>query len=143
MKKTKVLFICTGNSARSQLAEALLRWHAGDHFDVFSAGLEPKTMNPMTTMVLDEWGIDSSNQYSKSINEYLGKKEFDFVITVCDSADQNCPIFPGTGVRLHWSFEDPSSVPENLRLEKFQQIRDAIDCQLLDWLSEEGVQAQR
>jgi len=145
MNKTRVLFLCTGNSARSQMAEAFLRWHAADYFEVFSAGVDPKGMNPMTVEVMGELGIDMSTHRSKPLSEYIGKKEFDYLVTVCSNAEENCPIFPGMGTRLHWEFDDPASANIQIeqRLNTFRRIRDEIDCKVLEWLSEQGVQARR
>ena len=104
--KKKVLFLCTGNSARSQMAEAILHHQAGNNFEVYSAGLEPKPIHSDTLQVLQEEGIDTGRLVSKPLSTYLGKENFDYLITVCDNADKNCPFFPGTGLRLHWPFED-------------------------------------
>lgn len=136
MDKTRVLFLCTGNSARSQIAEAFLRKYAGDRFEVFSAGLDPKGINPKTIQVMEEIGIDLSNQRSKSLLEYMGKVHFGYMITVCDRAEKNCPIFPGMGIRLHWPFEDPASAVgnEEEKLAKFRQVRDQIDTKVREWL---------
>ena len=103
----RVLVICTGNSARSLMAEALLRKHGGAAFEVFSAGTEPKGINPLTERVLDEAGLDHSWARSKSVTEYLGQR-FDYVITVCDQARQVCPVFPGSHESLHWGYVDPA-----------------------------------
>src|SRR5713226_2176137 len=105
--KKRVLFVCTGNRARSQMAEGLLRHIADDRFDVYSAGTIPSGMSAMTLEAMKEIGIDISNQWSKSVDEYAGQS-FDFVITACNSARESCPVFPGTGERLHWDIEDPS-----------------------------------
>jgi arsenate reductase len=105
----RVLVVCTGNSARSVLAEALLRLHGGADFEVFSAGTEPKGINPLTERVLDEAGIGHSWARSKSVTEFLGQS-FDYVITVCDQARQTCPVFPGVHESLHWGYEDPAAV---------------------------------
>ena len=99
MDKERVLFLCTGNSARSQMAEALLRKMAGDRFEVHSAGLDPSVIHPMTIQVLQEIGIDASGQYAKPLTTYLGKVHFSYLITVCSKAEQRCPIFPGIGFR--------------------------------------------
>lgn len=117
----RVLVICTGNSARSLMAEALLRKHGGADFEVFSAGTEPKGINPLTERVLDEAGLDHSWARSKSVTEYLGQT-FDYVITVCDQARQNCPVFPGVHETLHWGYEDPAAVEgtEEQRLAAFR-----------------------
>jgi len=105
-KKEKVLFVCTGNSCRSQIAEGLLRELANDHYEVFSAGSHPARLHPASVSVMEEWGIDISNQTSDSIDEYLDKN-IDIVITVCDNARQVCPVFPGNVKRIHWSIDDP------------------------------------
>ena len=106
MVKTKVLFLCTHNSARLQMAEGLLRNLAGDRFEVMSAGTEATHVRPLAIRAMDELGIDISGQESKLLERYLGKT-FDYVITVCDDANEACPVFPGAR-RLHWSFEDPA-----------------------------------
>jgi arsenate reductase len=103
----RVLFVCTGNSCRSIMAEALLRKHGGPDFDVHSAGTDPKGLNPRTMRLLADAGIDASWARSKSVDEYLGQA-FDYVITVCDQARQVCPVFPGGGESLHWGYEDPA-----------------------------------
>ena len=104
----RVLFVCTGNSARSVMAEALLRHHGGSAFEVHSAGTEPKGVNPLTLRVLAEAGIDGSWARSKSVSEFAGQA-FDYVITVCDQARQACPVFPGGGASFHWGYEDPAA----------------------------------
>ena len=124
--KAKVLFLCTGNSARSIMGEALLRHYAGDTFDVYSAGLEPKGINPYSVRVLDEMGIDSSGQWSKDVREYLGKVNFAHLITVCGHAEENCPTsFLGVSKHSHWPLEDPAKFEGNdeAKLAKFRQIR--------------------
>lgn len=117
----RVLVVCTGNSARSLIAEALLRLHGGADFEVHSAGTEPHGINPMTQRVLDEAGIDHSWARSKSVTEFLGRT-FDYVITVCDQARQACPAFPGVHETIHWGYEDPAAVEgtEEERLEAFR-----------------------
>ncbi len=139
MNKPKVLFLCTGNSARSQMAEALLRKHAGDRFDVYSAGLEPKGIHPYTRRVMQEIGIDLSGQRSKHLNEYLGKLHFEHLITVCGNAEKTCPTFPGAGQRQHWPFDDPAAVEgsEEEKLVQFRQVRDQIDQRIQVWLAEQ------
>jgi len=134
--KPKVLFLCTGNSARSQMAEALLTRNASEKFDCFSAGLEPKAVHPMTIQVLKEIGIDWSKARSKTLNEYLGKVHFGYMITVCSRAEEKCPVFPGMGQRLHWPFDDPAAVegdPE-AQLTAFRIIRDQIEMKIKSWL---------
>ncbi len=101
MKNTKVLFLCTRNSARSQMAEAFLRKYAGDHFEVYSAGFEPKEINPLTIKVMEENGYDLSKHTSKPLSQYLGKIHFGVIITVCDKAEERCPTIPGFGTRLY------------------------------------------
>jgi arsenate reductase len=117
MSKTKVLFLCTGNSARSQMAEGLLRALAGKYFDVFSAGTEPKgRILPEVEEALHEVGIDTSLQWSKSVMEYLGKVNFGYVITVCADAEENCPaVFLNMGTHEHWPFDDPAKFDEEQR----------------------------
>jgi arsenate reductase len=139
MRKTKVLFLCTGNSARSQMAEALLRKNASNDFEVFSAGLEPAGVNPYTIRVMEETGIDMSDHSSKSLTEYLGKVHFGYVITVCSNADEKCPaIFPGMGQRLHWPFDDPAALKgsDEEKLAKFREVRDQIEKRIKEWLAE-------
>lgn len=134
--KQRVLVLCTGNSARSQMAEGWLRQLAGDRFDVASAGTHPSTVNPLAIAAMGERGIDISSHRSKSVSEFLGRP-FDFVITVCDEAAEACPIFPGPAQRIHWSFPDPAAVQgsEEERLQAFRQVRDALEAQLSEWLA--------
>lgn len=132
----RVLILCTANSARSQMAEGLLRALAGDQFEVFSAGAKPSTVNPLAIQAMDERGIDIRSHHSKHLNEFL-TQPFDYVITVCDNAAEACPIFPGPARRIHWSFPDPAAVEgdETVRLVSFRQARDAIETQLKSWLA--------
>ena len=125
--KQRVLFVCTHNSARSQMAEALLRTEAGDRFEVFSAGTEATRVHPLAIDVMNEIGIDVSAQRSKTVAD-LGAQQFDSVITVCDNAKEACPFFAGAVERLHWSFEDPSAATgsDEERLRTFRRIRDEI-----------------
>jgi arsenate reductase len=141
MPTLKVLFLCTGNSARSQMAEAFLRKYGNDYFDVISAGLEPKGINPFTIQVMEEIEIDMSQHTSKDLKQYLEKTHFGYLITVWDRAEQNCPIFPGMGMRLHWSFEDPAAFEgkQEDKLAKFREIRDQIDERVCSWLMEIGI----
>ncbi|MDQ2691712.1 MAG: arsenate reductase ArsC [Chloroflexota bacterium] len=142
MSKQRVLFLCTGNSARSQMAEAFLRKYAGDVLEAHSAGLEPKGINPLTVQVMQEAGIDISHQQSKGIETYLGKALFQYLITVCDDADQNCPtVWPGVNTRLHWSFEDPAKFEgtEEEKLAKFREVRDLIEQRIKAWVVEHHV----
>ena len=141
MSKPRVLFLCTGNSARSQMAEAWLRHYAGDHYEVHSAGLEPKGINPYTIQVMEECGLDLSGQRSKALAEYLGKVNFGYLITVCGNAEKNCPIFPGISQRMHWPFDDPADF-EGINAEKlarFRQVRDEIETRIIAWLRELGI----
>jgi arsenate reductase (thioredoxin) len=127
MTKTRVLFLCTHNSARSQMAEGLLRDLAGDRFEVMSAGTEATRVRPLAIRAMEEVGIDISGQESKTLDRYL-EEPFDRVITVCDDANESCPFFPGAKARLHWSFEDPSKAEgsEEERLSVFRSVRDRI-----------------
>jgi arsenate reductase len=137
--KTRVLFLCTSNSARSQMAEALLRHYAGDRFDVYSAGLEPKGMNPFTVRVMEEVGIPLTGQTSKDVREYMGKLHFGYLITVCANAEERCPTtFPGVSQRMHWAFDDPAAIEgsDEERLAKFREVRDQIDRRIREWLGE-------
>ena len=141
MPKTRVLFLCTGNSARSQMAEAILRKRAGDYFEVYSAGLEPKGLNSYTLRVLNESGIDTSELRSKALTEFIGKQHFGYLITVCSKAEDKCPIFPGMGMRLHWPFDDPADFHGNEEetLAVFREVRDQIDATISEWLGAQGV----
>jgi arsenate reductase len=139
MNKERVLFLCTGNSARSQMAEALLRKYGGDRFEPHSAGLEPKRLHPYTIRVMDEAGIDVSEQTPKGVDVYLGRTLFQYLITVCDDADRNCPtVWPGVNKRMHWSFQDPAAVEgtEEEKLAKFREVRDLIEKKIREWLAE-------
>jgi arsenate reductase (thioredoxin) len=125
--KQRVLFICTHNSARSQMAEGLLRHLGGERFEVFSAGTEATYVRPMAIRAMAELGIDISHQQSKTLDRYLGEP-FNDVITVCDTAAEACPVFPGAVRRRHWSLEDPSKATgsEAEQLEVYRRVRDEI-----------------
>ncbi len=125
--KPRVLFLCTHNSARSQMAEGVLRNLDEDRFEVHSAGTEATRVRPLAVRAMDEIGIDISGQESKTLERYLGEP-FDYVITVCDEANEACPFFPGAKNRLHWSFRDPSRATgsDEERLEVFREVRDEI-----------------
>jgi arsenate reductase len=127
MHKQRVLILCTGNSARSQMAEGLLRHDAGDRFDVFSAGTRPTQVRPEAITVMQEMGIDISGHRSKSVDEFAGH-DFDYVVTVCDNAKASCPTFPGHTSQIHWSFDDPAAVegPQEQRLAAFRHVRDEL-----------------
>jgi len=127
MKRTRVLVLCTGNSARSQMGEGLFRKEGGSGYEVSSAGTRPSQVRPEAIAVMREIGIDISGNRSKSVDEFAGQA-FDFVMTVCDNARDNCPIFPGATARIHWSLEDPAAVQgtEEERLTAFRRIRDQL-----------------
>ncbi len=139
MPRQRVLFLCTHNSARSQMAEGFVRTLAGDHFDVASAGTEATRVHPLAILAMDEVGIDLRGHTSKTLGRFL-HEPWDYVITVCDSANESCPVFPGRTRRLHWSFPDPSRATgtEEERLATFRTVRDAIRAQLQRWLEEEA-----
>ncbi|MCU1334523.1 MAG: protein tyrosine phosphatase [Bryobacterales bacterium] len=136
-ERQRILFLCTGNSARSQIAEGLLRHEAGEHFDVFSAGTRPSLVRPEAIAVMNEIGIDISGQRSKSVDEFRGQA-LDVVVTVCDHANESCPVFPGNTLRLHWPFEDPASVEgtEEQRKDAFRKTRDRIHGRIMVFLGE-------
>ena len=125
--KKRVLILCTGNSARSQMAEALLRHDAGDRFDVFSAGTKPSHVRPEAITVMRELGIDISGHRSKGVEEFAGQ-QFEYVVTVCDNAKESCPIFPGKAAMIHQSFEDPAMAQgsQDERLAVFRRVRDEL-----------------
>ena len=136
-ERKRILFLCTGNSARSQMAEGLLRHEAGECFEVFSAGTRPSLVRPEAIAVMNEIGIDISGHRSKSIDEFAGQ-DLDTVITVCDNAKESCPVFPGKTQRLHWPFEDPASVQgtEDQRKDAFRKVRDRIHGRIMVFLGE-------
>ena len=139
--RTRVLFLCTGNSARSQMAEAFLRGYGGDHYEVHSAGLDPQGLNPLTIQVMQEKGYDLSTHASKGIKGYLGKVLFQYLITVCADAERSCPtVWPGVSHRLHWLFEDPAAFEgsEEETLAKFREVRDQIERKVKDWVAEQS-----
>jgi arsenate reductase len=127
MTKIKILVLCTGNSARSQIGEGLFRAAGGAGVDVFSAGVKPSSVRPEAIAVMQEIGIDISGQRSKSVDEFAGQS-MDYVVTVCDNARDACPLFPAGTARLHWSLQDPAAAPGNEieRLEAFRGIRDQL-----------------
>ncbi|MCS7069832.1 MAG: arsenate reductase ArsC [Meiothermus sp.] len=143
--KAKVLFLCTGNSARSQMAEGFLRHYAGNEFEAYSAGLEPKGLHPLTVKVMQEIGIDISGQRSKSVREYLGYINFGYLIIVCGDAEQKCPtVFVGVNKRMFWPFDDPARIEgtEEEKLAAFRRVRDEIDLKIREWLREMNVPIQ-
>jgi arsenate reductase len=137
--KTQVLFLCTGNSCRSQMAEGWLRHLAGDRFAVASAGTKPGSLNRTAVQVMGECGVDISGHHSKSVDEFV-QQAFDCVITVCDNVKESCPVFPGGGRRLHWSFQDPAAAQgtEEQRLAVFRRVRDQIEQRIREFLQQES-----
>jgi len=131
----KVLFLCTGNSCRSQMAEGLLRSLAADRYEVFSAGTNPQALNQGAVRAMAELGIDISEQKSQHVDEFL-QAGITTVITVCDNAKENCPIFPGAAKTIHWSFDDPAHATgsDDDRMAVFRRVRDEISAALCDWL---------
>ncbi|OGW81065.1 MAG: protein-tyrosine-phosphatase [Omnitrophica bacterium GWA2_52_8] len=125
--KTRVLILCTGNSCRSQMAEGILRHHGGDKFEVFSAGTKPSKVNEAAVEVMREIGIDISGQRSKNVSEF-SRQHFHYIITVCDNAKEACPVFPGSGIRLHWAFPDPPHEKKRTQavMDEFRRVRDLI-----------------
>jgi len=136
-KRQRVLFLCTGNSARSQMAEGLLRHIASDQFEVFSAGTRPVGLNPNAVMAMSEIGINIAGSRSKSVDEFSGQ-QFDYLFTVCDNARESCPVFPGRGKRLHESFEDPAAAPADRQVIVFREVRDQIAERLRRFVREES-----
>ncbi len=144
VEKKRVLIVCTGNSARSQMAEGLLRHEGGDRLEVYSAGTRPSHVRPEAIAVMKEIGIDISGHRSKPVDEFTGQP-VDLVITVCDSAKETCPVFPGQVKRLHWPFADPAAVngTEAERLAAFRQVRDQIHARIMVFLDGNDPAARR
>jgi arsenate reductase (thioredoxin) len=139
--RQRVLFLCTHNSARSQMAEGLLRYLGGDRYEAFSAGTEATRVRPLAIRVMAELGVDISTHESKTLDRYLGAQPpMDLVITVCDQANESCPIFPAARKRLHWSFPDPSRAmgSEDEQLAVYRAVRDAIRARIEQELLGEG-----
>jgi arsenate reductase (thioredoxin) len=136
MTRRRVLFLCTHNSARSQMAEGFLRQLAGDRFEVASAGTEATRVHPLAIRAMRDVGVDISLHTSKTVDSLLDRP-WDYVITVCDSANERCPLFPGRTTRLHWSFDDPSQATgtEDERLDTFRRVRNEIQTRLGAWLT--------
>ena len=126
-EKKRVLILCTGNSARSQMAEGFLRHAGGDRFEVFSAGTHPSVVREEAIEAMRDWDIDLSGHRAKSVDEFAGQ-QFDYVVTVCDNAANNCPVFPGAAQRIHWSFDDPAAAVGDYktRVMEFRRVRDEI-----------------
>ena len=142
MNKTKVIFICTHNAARSQMAEAFLRKYAGDHFDVYSAGFAPQPIHPLAVKVMKEIGIDISSQQPKDLWQLIRNEYFGIAITVCKKGEEeDCPTIPGTSTRIYWNIEDPAVFKgtEEEKLTKFREVRDQIDEKTKAWLKERGI----
>jgi len=133
--KARVLFLCTHNSARSQMAEGFLRHLAGDRFDVASAGTEARGVNPLAVRAMAEHGVDITGQRSKTLDRFLDDG-WDYVVTVCDSANEACPVFPRAATRVHWSFDDPSRArgSDEERVVVFRRVRDEIETRITAWL---------
>ena len=139
MRKQKVLFLCTQNSARSQMAAGFLRNLAGDRFDVYSAGIDPTNeIHPCAVEAMEEVGIDISEQHPEGLSTYLGKMGFNYLIIVCARAEERCPkTFPGVGTTFSWIFEDPrreEDIPYDSMLERFRKVRDEIELKIRGWL---------
>lgn len=134
----RVLVLCTGNSCRSQMAEALFRHLGNGRIEAFSAGLKPKAVHPKAIQVMGELGIDISHQQSNHLNDYLGQR-FEYIITVCDNAASHCPVFPGEAIRLHWPFDDPDKAvgTEEEILSEFRRVRDEIAAKIRSWVTSE------
>jgi arsenate reductase len=139
MIKPKVLFVCTENSSRSQMAEGFLRQRAGDRFDVHSAGAQPTKLNPVAVEVMKEIGVDISGHHSKDVAQFLGQT-FQYVIRVCDKLREKCPVLPGAIWYLDWSFEDPAAAQGTAseRIAVFRRIRDEIEEKTLEFIAEEA-----
>jgi arsenate reductase (thioredoxin) len=139
VSKSSVLFLCTANSVRSQMAEGLLRTLAGDRFEVRSAGMYPFQVDELAVRAMKERGIDISEQRSKGVEEFLGKTDFGYVITLCGHAERACPTFPGKAARLHWPISDPVLAVGGLekRLREFRRARDQIEERIRSWLAQE------
>ncbi|MFA6764682.1 MAG: arsenate reductase ArsC [Sphaerochaetaceae bacterium] len=140
MIKTKIMFICIHNSARSQMCEAFVRHYAGDRFEVHSSGIEAGKLNPLVVQAMIEIGISMKDQYAKPVQEYIDRSEhFDYVITVCDESNaERCPLFPGKHERIHWGFADPSAIPgtDEEKLIGIRVIREEIHQKVQQWLLE-------
>jgi arsenate reductase len=134
----KVLFLSSANSVRSQMAEGFVRTLAGDAFEAFSAGSAPRELHPLAVAAMAELGIDIADQRPKSVQEFMGTARFEFLITVCDRDEKDCPMFPGVGAREYWPFDDPAKVegsPQE-RLAAFRDVRDEIEARVRRWLVE-------
>lgn len=144
MSKKRVLFLCTGNSARSQMAEAFLRYYGNAYFEAHSAGLRPKGINPYTIRVMAEKGISLEGQRSKGVGEYLAKTNINYFFTVCNHAEENCPqaFLNSAGRHFHWDLEDPAAFEgsDEAKMTKFREVRDQIEENIKTFLVEQGVE---
>jgi arsenate reductase (thioredoxin) len=140
VSRPRVLFVCTANAARSQMAEGMLRTLAGDRFEVHSAGIYPRQVDELAVAAMKERDIDISKQRSKGVEEFLDKSDFSYVITLCGHAERACPAFPGGTVRLHWPVPDPALAVGSLeeRLQEFRDVRDQIEALIEAWLAAEA-----
>ena len=139
MIKPRVMFVCTENSCRSQMAEGFLRHLAGDRFEAFSAGAEPTQLNPTAVEVMKEIGIDISGHHSKDVADFL-RQNFQYLIRVCDKVKETCPVLPGAVWYLDWSFEDPAKATGSAaeRMNSFRRVRDEIESHVLDFIAKES-----
>ncbi len=138
-RKLSVLFVCSHNSARSQMAEGWLRHLAGDDLDVYSAGVNPGTLNPLAVRAMNEVGVNIADHKAEGVDTYLGKIIVDYLVIVCDKASQTCPrVWPGLRERMFWPFDDPSSAQgsDEEKLEVFRRVRDEIKAKIENWLIE-------
>ncbi len=141
VREGRVLFLCTRNTARSQMAEAFLRHYAGDRYHPYSAGLLPDAIHPYARRVMEEIGIDLSGQYSKHVGKYMGRIHFGYCIIVCDIAEPRCPTtFPDVSEIERWPFEDPVAFAgsDEEKLKRFREVRDQINERIQDWLAEQA-----
>ncbi len=141
LNKTKIIFLCTHNSARSQMAEAFLKKYAGDNFDVYSAGFDPKPIHPYTIKVMQEIGYDLSKQQPKELWQLIQKEYFGIAITVCKKSEEDCPTIPGTSTRLYWNIDDPAAVEgtDEEKLAKFREVRDQINEDVKSFLKDRKI----
>src|SRR5208283_2535721 len=141
LNKTKIIIICTHNSARSQMAEAFLKKYAGDYFDVYSAGFDPKPIHPYTFKVMQEIGYDLSKQQPKELWQLIQKEYFGIAITVCKKSEEECPTIPGTSTRLYWNIDDPAALEgtDEEKLAKFREVRDQINEQIKSFLKDRKI----
>ncbi len=138
MKKPNVIFLCTHNQGRSQMAEAFLKKYGGEHFNVFSAGFEKAEIHPYTKIVMEEKGINLKNHYSKELKELFGEKDFEIIITICSKGEKLCPTLPLVSTQLFWHIEDPASFEggKEEKLDKFREVRNIIEEKVKNWLNE-------